>query len=228
MIIVMPSTRTTPDGGYSIAGQSASFGGAVLRCFLVLKLDNSGSIFDCDIVGIGGLNSTDTSATEIPISILWTSFLDVVTDSECTPRNSLASVTDVCTNTGSDSDGDGISDIDDNCPNVSNTDQNDSDSDGLGDVCDNCPLQVILSRRIVIVTVLGMYVITAQTLQILISRMPIVMESAMPVMGQWIARTVLIVMMTVMVFTTRTITVLKQPMAWHRGHVYWVTWDSSV
>jgi len=37
-----------------------------------------------------------------------------------------------------DSDGDGIADDVDNCPQVSNPDQKDSDTDGIGDVCDNC------------------------------------------------------------------------------------------
>lgn len=36
-----------------------------------------------------------------------------------------------------DSDGDGILDMEDNCPNVSNADQIDSDGDGVGNVCDN-------------------------------------------------------------------------------------------
>jgi hypothetical protein len=39
-----------------------------------------------------------------------------------------------------DLDDDGIPNVDDNCPSVSNPDQADSDSDGVGDVCDNCPL----------------------------------------------------------------------------------------
>ena len=38
-----------------------------------------------------------------------------------------------------DSDGDGINDDTDNCPEIPNPDQIDSDGDGLGDVCDNCP-----------------------------------------------------------------------------------------
>ncbi|MFT5042108.1 MAG: putative repeat protein (TIGR01451 family) [Hyphomicrobiaceae bacterium] len=56
---------------------------------------------------------------------------------------------DVCED---DADGDGIPDVDDNCPLIANTDQADADSDGIGDVCedadgdgipdvdDNCPL----------------------------------------------------------------------------------------
>jgi thrombospondin type 3 repeat protein len=38
-----------------------------------------------------------------------------------------------------DSDGDGVPDSSDNCPNVSNANQADSDGDGVGNACDNCP-----------------------------------------------------------------------------------------
>lgn len=37
-----------------------------------------------------------------------------------------------------DSDGDGIFDDEDNCPQISNKDQQDRDDDGIGDKCDNC------------------------------------------------------------------------------------------
>ena len=40
---------------------------------------------------------------------------------------------------GVDTDGDGIGDDCDNCPSVSNANQQDSDGDGYGNVCDNCP-----------------------------------------------------------------------------------------
>jgi syndecan 4 len=36
-----------------------------------------------------------------------------------------------------DTDGDGRSDVSDNCPSISN-DQTNSDGDAFGDVCDNC------------------------------------------------------------------------------------------
>jgi hypothetical protein len=38
-----------------------------------------------------------------------------------------------------DADEDGISDVQDNCPNIPNPQQSDSDEDGVGDICDNCP-----------------------------------------------------------------------------------------
>ncbi|MCB9854649.1 MAG: thrombospondin type 3 repeat-containing protein [Phycisphaerales bacterium] len=40
--------------------------------------------------------------------------------------------------TGADSDGDGVLDDTDNCPNSGNADQADGDEDGIGDACDNC------------------------------------------------------------------------------------------
>jgi len=39
-----------------------------------------------------------------------------------------------------DADDDGVSDLDDNCPNTANPDQLDADGDDVGDLCDNCPL----------------------------------------------------------------------------------------
>ena len=47
-------------------------------------------------------------------------------------------ITDLCVHplASPDSDGDGVADAEDNCPNDSNADQEDLDSDGIGDVCD--------------------------------------------------------------------------------------------
>lgn len=54
--------------------------------------------------------------------------------------NETGIIIEVDTSDFADSDSDGISDIEDNCPFVFNPDQNDSDGDGVGDVCDttNC------------------------------------------------------------------------------------------
>lgn len=38
-----------------------------------------------------------------------------------------------------DSDGDGVLDVEDNCPALANADQFDEDGDGFGDLCDGCP-----------------------------------------------------------------------------------------
>jgi hypothetical protein len=38
-----------------------------------------------------------------------------------------------------DRDGDGVTNVDDNCPDAANSDQHDEDNDALGDPCDPCP-----------------------------------------------------------------------------------------
>jgi MYXO-CTERM domain-containing protein len=44
---------------------------------------------------------------------------------------------------GGDSDGDGVSDALDNCPDDANPMQEDADMDGLGDACDDCPMDAL-------------------------------------------------------------------------------------
>jgi len=46
---------------------------------------------------------------------------------------------DLCAERGGDSDGDGVCDMDDNCPYTYNPGQEDADEDGIGNACDNCP-----------------------------------------------------------------------------------------
>jgi rhodanese-related sulfurtransferase len=50
-----------------------------------------------------------------------------------------------------DTDGDGINDDRDNCPNVSNPDQKDTDQDGIGDACEgapsHCPAEAIYGEN---------------------------------------------------------------------------------
>ncbi len=46
-----------------------------------------------------------------------------------------------CGSKDGDKDGDGVKDIDDNCPNTFNPKQEDDDGDGVGNVCDNCRLK---------------------------------------------------------------------------------------
>lgn len=46
-----------------------------------------------------------------------------------------------------DSDGDGIADEQDNCPEVANKDQLDSDKDSVGNVCDNCPNNINVNQE---------------------------------------------------------------------------------
>jgi hypothetical protein len=56
-----------------------------------------------------------------------------------TTATKITVVVEAGTPTPSDTDGDGVVDEDDNCPDVSNADQADADGDGIGDVCDPTP-----------------------------------------------------------------------------------------
>lgn len=66
-------------------------------------------------------------------------FLAALTD---TDDDGVPDIQDNCLNTPNpdqtDADSDGVGDVCDNCPNTANADQHDADADGVGDVCDNC------------------------------------------------------------------------------------------
>jgi len=56
----------------------------------------------------------------------------------------LANFGNVCAN---DTDGDGIPNNQDNCPNTPNADQSDNDQDQVGNACDNCPNTVNINQQ---------------------------------------------------------------------------------
>ncbi len=67
------------------------------------------------------------------------SFTNVATLSASTPGGvSVSAVDESEVIMIPDSDGDGIGDPDDNCPEIPNANQADQDGDGVGDICDNC------------------------------------------------------------------------------------------
>ncbi len=55
---------------------------------------------------------------------------------------------DTSDDVANDSDGDGIANSSDNCPDTANADQADEDMDGLGNVCDNLPTQYEFASRL--------------------------------------------------------------------------------
>jgi hypothetical protein len=87
--------------------------------------DNSGMLGGEGLLGIGRASGGPYQG---PFSNPWP-FAEIV----------VMNVFDPCVNWEYDSDGDGISNSDDNCPDDANGDQADSDRDAIGDVCDNCP-----------------------------------------------------------------------------------------
>lgn len=91
-------------------------------------------------VAAGGCAPSPDAPTQVPES----EPAPVVDDGEVEPPpESDASGIDLESATRAakavDSDQDGLSNYDDNCPGVANPDQADRDSDGRGDVCDECP-----------------------------------------------------------------------------------------
>ena len=64
-------------------------------------------------------------------------YVDMTSGSEDIYVSSLAFIpSDPCADLGGDTDGDGVCNANDNCPDVTNPDQADADGDSVGDVCD--------------------------------------------------------------------------------------------
>jgi hypothetical protein len=87
--------------------------------------DNSGKP---GMEGLLGIGRASGGPYQGPFSNPWP-FAEIV----------VMNVFDPCVHWEYDSDGDGISNSDDNCPDDANDDQADADLDAVGDACDNCP-----------------------------------------------------------------------------------------
>jgi len=88
----------------------------------------SGSIY-------AGINTDTGLLTFIAIGVPGTYPLTVTVTDECGNTDTSA-VTIVVSSGTTDTDGDGIPNTTDNCPNVANPTQTDTDGDGIGDACD--------------------------------------------------------------------------------------------
>ena len=103
--------------------------------------NSSPTISDCTISGnsatlrgggIYGINSVPT----ISLTRVCENTPNQIASSRIESFSCIASSCDTC---DEDSDGEGVLDYLDNCPDVANADQADLDGDDVGDACDNCP-----------------------------------------------------------------------------------------
>ncbi len=143
-----PGIEQTSDGGYIVGGNTMSFG-AGEKDYFALRLDSSGNIPGCNIIGTSSAAVSDTSVVGQDVNGTVTSPSLSVTETNIAPQNSSAEPFNICSSFGPDGDGDGIPNEEDNCPDISNPDQEDTDwigvpshtgnsGDGIGDACDNC------------------------------------------------------------------------------------------
>ena len=89
------SAKQTGDGGYIVAGDSASFGEGNRHAW-VLKLDISGSIGSCPFEGISTASITDTAATVTDTNAISVTSAATVTDATATVTDSIATPLSVC------------------------------------------------------------------------------------------------------------------------------------
>lgn len=110
---------------------------------------NFGDVLDADgnLLVSGGFTADSSSSTILAVAPDGTTserahgfgfssdlFFDAARDETLALDFGVQAVTAICR----DHDGDGVCDVDDDCPAVANPDQQDGDGDGLGDACDPC------------------------------------------------------------------------------------------
>jgi hypothetical protein len=127
------TTITSPPSG-SVIGTTVTF---------EFTSNETGSTFQCKLVG---LDSTRTNCTSPPSKTysnltVGTQYTFKVWAKDAAGNIDLTPATRTFTPTSggsgdTDTDGDGVPDTSDNCPNVANADQADTDNDSIGDACD--------------------------------------------------------------------------------------------
>jgi hypothetical protein len=121
------------DDGYVMVGKTYSFGSGGIDSW-VLKLNDSGMIYSCDVIGSGTATAYDTSASGD--ATLAGDFSDsCITDStSITPLASAATIVNVCYPNPDDMDEDGIEGYQDNCPETPNGPDLGTCAEVIGDI----------------------------------------------------------------------------------------------
>lgn len=111
----------------------------------VNDLDGSVKALDLDagnyLYVTSNVGSVNAPPSQANTDVLVTKYAQVADSDGDGIANSVDNCPDAKNSNQSDVDHDGVGDVCDNCPDKSNSDQVDTDKDHLGDACDNCPSQ---------------------------------------------------------------------------------------
>jgi hypothetical protein len=129
----------TATGDYVLVGAAGTEASGT-KDALLLKLDTTGNIPDCDNIGPYYIYYADTAVTPEDVSFTMQSSTPTITETSIVPQNFAAAISDICCyDNTSDFDGDGTGDLcDPDDDNDGVCDPGDSDIACTGS--DNCPL----------------------------------------------------------------------------------------
>jgi cysteine-rich repeat protein len=144
LVVVPEPTPSCDTRGFLVPGQSARVigGGFAAGASLTLRLKASEGSYDVTLGttfadAAGDLSALVTIPPEAPTSgLALFEALGLTTSGNPLLLSGLAGLGP---SLSTDSDGDGLSDLCDPCPEVASPNQADGDADGVGDVCDACP-----------------------------------------------------------------------------------------
>jgi len=138
----LPHIYRTDNYGASWTDISSNLPDAPLNDVIIDPHDNQ-ILYAASDVGVYVTNNLGVSWSPLGTGMPLTAVIDLVMDPRTrklvagTHGRSMFSTTIPCPDL-TDSDGDGIGDLCDNCLNTPNPDQADLDNDGIGDICDDC------------------------------------------------------------------------------------------